>query len=352
MKKLRKRTCFEFQEIQNDVQNPEYIRVIREAGGLGDILRVLAICQGLKKKYPGARIHLFGPNEVGFLISPRAAHAIDLYIPCRYRSRERDILPNENFHKHLQKEIKYDLTYDAWCPPYLHEPGTKGLVNIDRTELWCRSANLEPCRPYLMPTPEDLFFCKETKKKFQDKKIIGIQAGATCRSREYPYKYWNWLIKKFTSCDFQVMLFDVCCRGFDELPTDLFFPSINENWPLTIGRILACDLMITPDSGFFHLSGMLQKKCLGIFGCTNGEVISRVWQMHEKTGYFIQLKLNEVNYNDLPNGCKPRCYMRWERGWQADYYRKQGNYCHLMTQLKPERVFQKAMKLLKNTQEK
>jgi len=342
-----KRTSFEYQETK-EVLNPKYIRVIREAGGLGDIVRVVAVCQGLKKKYPSAQIHLYGPITEGSLIFPRASYAIDLYIPCRYGSRERDILPDERIHKHLKRGISYDLTYDGWCPPYLHEPATKGLVNIDRTELWCRSANVDFCRPYFTPTQGDLFFAEETKKQFKGKKIIGIQAGATCRSREYPYKYWSWLIEKFHTLGIQVILFDVCRRGFKELPVSKFFASINQPWSLTVGRILATDLMITPDSGFYHLSGMLKKKCLGIFGCTNGEVISRVWQKEIKTGYFIQLKLKEVNYNDLPHKCKPRCYMRYERGWDARYYREQGNYCHLMTQLKPKRVLKRALELIKD----
>lgn len=346
-----KRTLFSFQSNSIEPEKAKYVRYVREAGGLGDIIRFTAVGQGLKKKYPNARVHLFGPYQEMNLIIPRASHAIDAYFPCQYHSRERDILIDKKRHKHLDVGIKYDVTIDGWCPPYLHEPATQGLVAQDRVELWCRSAELPFERPYFVPTKEDFCSMEKYRKKHTGK-IIGIQPGATCRSREWPYRHWRTLLEKFKKDGIHVVLFDVCTRVFQEIPSNLFEPSINKNWTETVGKILATDLMVTPDSGFYHLSGMLKKKCLGLFGCTNGVVISRPWKMEQITGHYLQLEHDQIDYSKLPvqNGCgipcNPKCYMQWCRGWDSDRYRKQGKYCELMEQLTPEIVYRKAMELL------
>lgn len=337
-----KRTCWQHGSLPKDAKN---IRFVREAGGLGDALRVMAIGYGLKKKYPQSRIHYYGPDYLGNLISNRGSKCFDLYFPCECRSRGRDVLINETQHKHLARGIKYDITIDAWCPPYLHEPATKGLVIFDRTEIWCMHAGVEPNRPYLDVLEEDLrqknlFLLNKTKK------IIGIQAGATCRSREYPYRHWAKLIELLYDEGFHVIVFDVCYRGFEQLPLKKFEPSINLPWSATIGRVLACDLLVTPDSGFYHLAGMLGKKCLGLFGCMNGQIISRPWRIGEVTGEYEQLAQDEIDFSKLPNGCNPKCAMRWERGWRGERYRKQGFYCELLEQLMPERVFERIKNLI------
>jgi len=331
--------------------NPEpeqvkMVRVVREAGGLGDILRVLAVCQGAKKIYPNAKVHLYGPFCEALLISERSNHCIDLYISCEYQSRDRDILIEKGKFSHLD-HIDYDVTIDGWCPPYLHEPATNGLVNIDRTELWCRAGGVPFSRPYLEPTEQDFAF-RDTFKKFHPGVIVGIQPGATCRSREWPYRYWNEIARLLHGLGVTVVLFDVCWRavGSSAIEQKYIVPSISENWVSTVGKLLACDLVITPDSGFYHLAGMLRKKCLGIFGCTNGEVISRVWSMEQKTGYHCQLSIDELDYSKLHKGCNPRCYMQWSRGWNGDRYRKEGKYCSLMEQLLPEMVWGKIKHLI------
>lgn len=340
------------------IQDPskiKYIRYCREAGGLGDSLRFLGAGQGLKKKYPSARVHYYGASYLETLISLRAPAAFDLFVPCDHGTRDRDDIPDESRHRHLMTNIKYDITVDGWCPPYLHEPATEGICCRDRVELWCQEAGVDFCRPELLPTIRDVAAREKIlgrTKKYSA--VVGIQPGATCRSREWPYNYWDQLIKLFAQENILVILFDVCWRWLQAIDPKQknLEPSINLSWTETIGRILATDLMITPDSGFYHLSGCLKKKCLGIFGCTSGQIISRPWKFEKKTGHYIQLRHSEIDYDQLPkeNGCgrpcKPICYMRWERGWDAGRYRTERKYCSLMQQITPEMVLARSMALL------
>lgn len=336
-------------------EDAKFVRYVREAGGLGDIVRVLAVGEELKKKYKNAKVHLFGPAWEVPLLTARAKHAFDMFVPCEWGARERDHVIDESIHKHLKTEIKYDVTVDGWCPAYLHEAGTKGYVCQDRTELWCRYGGVDFVRPYLSPTKEDDIFC-ETYKKANGRRgpIIGIQPGATCPSREWPYYYWNELCKLLKEqLGAHIVLFDSCLRSMQGgIEAKYVEPSIQRPWNETIGKILACDLLVTPDSGFYHLSGTLYKKCLGLFGCTSGVVTSRTWQMGVKTGYYLELSEDEIDYSLLPtcnhNGkpCMPKCYMQWCRGFRPDRYRKEGHSCELLRQLHPKRVFSEVLSLL------
>lgn len=326
----------------------EYIRVVREAGGLGDSIRVLAVCQGLQKKYPNARIHYYGADYLETLIAPRST-AFDLYIPCRFGKRDREQPLDETKYLYLAKGIKYKESHCCWCWAYLHEPATEGICCQDRVELWCEHAEVEPTRPSLNPTEQDLKWMEIYKKKYKKQKIVGFQVGATCRSREWPFNYWNTLAFLLIKQGIHVILFDVCYRWRSEITYKRIETSIDKPWPETIGKLLACNLVITPDSGFFHLTGALKKRTLGLFGCTSGQIISRPWNWEAQTHTYIQLKHREIDYSKLPRECKPICYMRYERGWRASRYRGEKKiYCELMNQITPFLVFEKVMEILKN----
>lgn len=319
-----------------------YIRAVRESGGLGDSTRCLAVLQGLRKKYPNAKIHYYGADYLKDLISPRST-AFDLYIPCQYGLRPREALADNSW-PHLNRGIKYALSVNMWCEAYPHEAETQGLVCQDRVELWCKHACVDVSRPLLNPTNIDLLIRDNYKAKY--KKIIGWQVGATCLSREYPYYYTNQLLRMFKQYGYHVILFDVCRRWSHVIDASQCEVSIQEDWHRTIGKLLACDLVITPDSGFYHLAGCLGIKTLGIFGCTSGQIISRPWQIDKITHHYLQLRHDEIDKSKLPATCQPICYMRWERGWSSDRYRKQNKYCAIIEQITPERVFAKVKELL------
>lgn len=322
----------------------EYIRVIRESGGLGDSTRVLAVCQGMRLKYPAARIHYFGAGYLRHLFQDRS-DAFDVFFPCECNARPRDCY--DYTCKHLNPHgIHYDITIDCWCPAYLHEPATEGICCQDRTEIWCKNGNVPVTRPRLELLTQDYEVKAWYKKQYH--KIIGIQPGATCPSREWPYPYWNELVKMLKEIGVHVILFDVCRRTQGEIDYSLLETSICDDWHKTLGRMAACDLIITPDSGFYHLAGAIGAKTLGIFGCTSGQIMSRPWQMEEYTHHYLQLRHDQIDASKLPKDCQPICYMQWCRGWSADRYRKQQGrgYCAIIEQITPEMVFQKVMELL------
>ena len=260
----------------------EFVRVVRENGGLGDSLRVIAVAQGLEKKFPGARIHYYGPYFLRSLIAPRIPY---LYISCPSQIRNREQPLNQFKYQYLSRGINYQESVDCWCWAYLHEPATIGICCQDRVELWCEHGNVEPSRPVLKLLDSDKRWRDFYRKKYL--KLIGFQIGATCRSREWPFSYWSTLARIFRENGYQVILFDVCERWRGQIDEKLVEKSIGRPWPETLGKLAACDLVITPDSGFYHLTGALKIKCLGIFGSTSGQIISRPWNWEVKTHHYV-----------------------------------------------------------------
>jgi len=61
------------------------IRVLREAGGLGDIVRILPAIRGLREKYPTARIDVFLPGAYAPLV--RRAGDADNIIETSFATR-------------------------------------------------------------------------------------------------------------------------------------------------------------------------------------------------------------------------------------------------------------------------
>lgn len=336
-------------KIEGNPKNLEYVRAVRESGGLGDIVRCIAVCQGLRLKYPEARVHFFGARYLQQLVAPRSK-AFDLYIPCENHARPRDAELDETIYPHLEVGIEYKDSIDCFCPAYLEEPATEGVVCQERTELWCSHGGVPLTRPKLTPLPQDLNVFENMKNKYQ--KSVGIQVGATCRSREWPFENWGKLIKMFKREGYHVYLFDVCFRWTDFIDFKDVEAIVNGPWSSVIGRILSTDLMITPDSGFYHLCGALNQRTLGLFGPTSGQVISRIWNREDPTHHFLQVDHDSIDHDELPKTsssnrpCKPICYQRWERGWDSERYRQKGEYCALIKMLTPDLVFNHAMGLI------
>jgi len=337
--------------VEGDPQVPfKYVRAVRESGGLGDVVRCLAVLQGLREKYPDARVHFFGPGYLADLVVPRAKNAFDSYIRCENQSRARDAVIDEDVFPHLNVGIEYDESHDMFCPAYLEEPATGGIVCQERTELWCRHADVPLSRPRLIPLEQDLQVAENMMN--QHDRIVGIQVGATCRSREWPFENWAQLIKMLRREGIHVVIFDVCYRWGDTISHSDCEMVVNGSWFDVVGKIMSTNLMITPDSGFYHLSGALKKKTLGIFGPTSGQVISRIWNMEVPTHFYIQTDWRDVDPDILPkkNGsgkpCIPICYQRWERGWDGARYREKKEYCALIKQITPGMVFNQVMSML------
>jgi ADP-heptose:LPS heptosyltransferase len=132
-----------------------------------------------------------------------------------------------------------------------------------------------------------------------------------------------------------------CARpGRDEVrPHEIgAYPALRLPWPELAATIAACELVISVDTGIFHLAGALSVPTLGLFGPTSGEVMCRPYPTH-----------SPVTSPERPPGCDPPCYGRPERGYSKDVCGRVG--CEVLRGVTPEAALRRVTEWQTDTTE-
>jgi len=386
------------------------IALLREAGGIGDVIRCFPVVAGLRKKYPEAEIHAFvlsGYQDLWKHCEPKP----DAIIPVAGASRRsRDWFPSPNvtskeigevpagekcFYGHssplspcrvpepakfigkrgdkyrlkllrsgeivtlkerdrvhfLSRGPAYDWVVDLFCPAYRHEVETRGDITKDRIQLFCEAAGVEPSTPRFRIDEDDLEIAKEWIRRHgldDGAPIIGLQPFAQAESRNWPAENWARLSEILQAVGFHTIVFDSKRRR--KVPASVILGHHIRGWfagPLG-ALVWLLDLMVTPDSGLFHLSGAVGTPAIGLFGSFDGEIMSRFYPTHTwlYPDGFVKGKKRAIPVER--NGkllyvqeCSPPCIGRWEKGFRWSRCNRMG--CAYLAKLKPERVAEKVM---------
>ena len=115
------------------------VRLLREAGGLGDVVRCLGVARSIRKAAPGAEVWFFVLSGYAGIarMAPDVARVIEVSSSLR---RKRDELPDPARRAYLRSGVCFDATVDMYCPAYRHERETQGAVTLDRIDIWTREA--------------------------------------------------------------------------------------------------------------------------------------------------------------------------------------------------------------------
>lgn len=314
------------------------IRVVREAGGLGDLVRLMAVFAGLKKKYPGAEIHFYCLEHFRELVMPMCGGLIDKYYCVPVTSRRARLSEiNEDEFPYLKRGIRYDLTFDMYCPAYLHEIDTYGAVTTDRTRLWCNAADVEFSYPKLNVPERERQFARDWIEKHSEDpdQLVAIQPFGTSLSRNWPVYNWKELISKLTKAGLSVVAFD-CCGRIRHLNT---YREWNLSYCQLAGLLQQCSLCISGDSGLFHVAAGVRTMALGLFGPTSGEVMCKGWPdglthyLHHAEPWLVE---------ERPEECIPICYSRPARGWSQTCI---DAGCFILNAITPETVMAKVCEI-------
>ena len=336
--------------------------LLREAGGLGDVVRTLPVARGLKRRYPDARVEYVALAGYEGLVklSPDvdAVHAVS-----ERERRGRDEKPDPAAHAYLQRFVTGEHAartrfIDLYCPAYRHEVRTEGAVTLDRVELFCRAAGVDPSTPrIIVPAAEKANATADGRRWTQIERPSKRRPPSHLRSSAFicgsrcrriglaPYATHaarSWLGKArlvelaraLRWHGVRLVFFhswkgprpgrdegsarDIGATGALRLP-----------WPELAAAVAGCDLVISADSGIFHLAGALGVPALGLFGPTSGEIMCRPYPTHT----WITASLSA---RERPPGCRPPCYCRGSRGYSPDLCGKTG--CKLLWQISPAEI--------------
>jgi len=323
------------------------IRVVRESGGIGDVLRLFPVFDGLRAKYPDALIHFYGLPEYRELVRDHCP-SIDGYIVCpRHGRRERDAPLDEKAYRYLRKSVHYDLQIDMYCPAWRHEKETRGSVEKGRVRLFCEAAGVAPGPVVYHLSPAERAMGRRWIEALEvdPARVVSIQPFATHIARCWPRDHWIALIAGLEALQFAPVVFDGCRGRVRDMPgRQTGLPGIHEleNPLAEVGwKLAACNWHIGVDSGIFHFAGAVGTPALMIAGATSGPLLCEAYPRAE----FITA--DDVP-DDAPRGCAPPCYAFRERGY-CDQCRQQG--CAVAAAVTPDTVLERFVSLYQPKEE-
>ena len=219
----------------------EYLVCYRDAKGLGDIVTTLATIQDIRKKFPKIKILYYAREPISDILK----HHPDIY---EIRS--------------VKEKIERNFPIFAFshpCPAASYEAnmGTDYLKN--RIQIFKESVGLKNSRtlPKLYLTDEEINF----GKIFVGETKIGLVYNSAEKWRDYDKNEDILLSLKKRNYDTIVIDDNINIKGFKS--TAGF--SIRE----VTSVINALDVIITPDTGWMHVSAGLDKKMITLFGSMN-----------------------------------------------------------------------------------
>lgn len=288
------------------------VRLLREAGGLGDVVRCLGVARAVKKALKGRgepcdlwfyTLHAYVPLAE---LAPDVDRVVGL---SRLERRGRDELPDPRRHAYLRAGRPFDCTVDLFCPPFRYERQVRGDVKLDRLECWTAWTGEKLGIP-LAPTLARLALPEYVKGRAAgwleqlglarwqrgSRPLVALQPLSAGRQRCMTWRQTREVVAalKAAGCG---LIFCHTRRPPGDWAGDLDLAgalreldlpaALGLDIPLLLALIRECDLVVSGDSGLFHLAAVMETPAVAVFGLTSGAVMRKHYPRHvaiEATG--------------------------------------------------------------------
>jgi hypothetical protein len=217
-----------------------WVAVLRERGGLGDVICVQAVVAGLQDQ--GLKVDLYTP---------------EIYWPICIADGTGVRTPYDGPLTEYYREV-----FEMFCPAGEHEADCGMRPREGRIRNFCAAAGVPPQRPPIERV------CGPPWDWGDGRRHVGIHHVSANRSKDLPDAAVAHLARCFIADGCVVHLFHD--RPLKEVPGAR--PEIGNSLVQTAAKVLSLDLLIAVDSGLLHLAGALGVPTLGLFGPTNGEI--------------------------------------------------------------------------------
>ena len=257
-----------------------YIVVIRQLGGIGDVLTLSCVFRGLKEKYPKHSIKVITSAFYlsGCLLdimehNPLVDEIFDISPYDGATDETKASWTQFSAAPRLENEIVYKkaaMTFDlnvACINGEQAEIKQYGRVVTPRYKIWCDHAGVQPSsyQPIYEITEEEKVKADSIfrQRGWDGKRVVGIGVSAKDSKREA------------SKAKLQAVCYGLRDLGYTPVTIDsLFqFPDV----PGLVGKrvrdlmplIAKMDLLISVDSGLLHMAGSVGTPVVGIFGTTD-----------------------------------------------------------------------------------
>jgi len=311
------------------------VGLIREAGGLGDVLRLDSVARALKRRGT-ERVTAYGLHQYKEVFGRLSAIDEFVSVQIRFLSQRRSRSSNWQKADYLMRTIRrgHDRIVDLFCPGYLHEMRSDPPI-FSRAEAFCLAAEVEPVpfedlRPRWEVRPGDTALA-ENLGLLPQRPTIGLAIQATDPARTYGQQHTLELIKLLRAEGYEVMVIDREQRFSSEhvrMMTGKPLSVVGAVLPHLVGVVAVC-------SGILHLCGALDVPCVGLFGPTDPEVMCKHYPHHT-----IVVAEGYESLEGSP--CGQPCWFKPHRGWKAEVCRPQG--CYWINKIDPESIVAEVMR--------
>jgi len=267
-------------------------RILREAGGLGDVICTLPVARAAKEKWPGVKVYYFCIEDYRDVIEH--CPDVDVFVPApvggrRPRDHEPDpaqwtYLAAENLPEPAResrgKDV-FDVTLDCWCPAFRYEKEKGQKLDRSRIESFCASAGVTPSNylPRYVVTEKERAWARGwiEAQGFERRSVVGLQPFSLNSRRDWPEQNWSDLAGILLKQGAAVLVFHTFFSRVKAIPGRKVtgYPASKVAALLT-----ECNCVVTPDSGLFHLSAAVNTPAIGLFGSTSAVQTAKHYPLH------------------------------------------------------------------------
>ena len=175
------------------------IHVLRRRGGLGDMIRIFPVFDGLRHEFPESTIAMHGPEEYRDLFHHRHCWGLEA---CPYRDARPLVFDNSPGPGRYEDDN--EIIIDLDCPARAHEMETHGNPTKERTAIFCATAGVPVRTPKM-----DVEYSHMLAGCWGD--VIGMHPRSAALIRNWPKENWRRLADMVRGAGY-------CPTFFDSLP--------------------------------------------------------------------------------------------------------------------------------------
>lgn len=248
------------------------ITLCREAGGLGDAIRMASVGRTLQDH--GHVVTIITQSEYTPAYSHIMNEGLNLVTVDANKRRQRDELLDAKRFPYLSK-FPADQLVDLYCPAFREESELGSQCVRDRLEIFASAAGVEPevhrWNVTALERAEAAGYLRATNPT--GKALVALHPICSDNRRNWPTSNWQYVIDQLNAFGHMPLVFNtkysairdfIGCRKIAGLPIELV---------AAIFESCACAVM--PDSAQFHLANFLCIPTIGIFGSSPGCVIGK-----------------------------------------------------------------------------
>lgn len=285
------------------------IAVLREAGGLGDVVSTLGAIRGLLDEHPRARVDFFGLGHyLPLLKGLDGVRTIEVSFKERAPRDVRDLRRKP----YVLRRGRYDLVVHLFCPGFRREKKelSNGGVVSSRARAFCDEAGVRFRRPAVAISREERARAKGwmEARGLGHRPVFGIQPFSTSAQRNWPPERWMEIARAVEGLGLDVVVFHSSLAGDEKrrtLPVKEF-PGVKvvaAEIRLLASLVACCDFLLGVDSGLLHLAGAVGVPGFFLFGPTACAATVEPYPLHAGAD---------------GEGCRRPCYMMPSGGYDRE----------------------------------